>query len=427
MKVAAIIAEYNPFHNGHKYLIEETRRLTGADYILALMSGDFIQRGGPALCNKYLRTEMALSCGVDAVLELPALYALSSAEFFASGSISLLSQLGIVDVLAFGSEAGDTALLTETAERLCSISPHREAKIADLLKEGYSYPAARAKALGLSASVQSRQDEVLPSDQTAPKDLLCSPNNILGIEYCKALTYFQSSIKPFSIRRAGNDYHQSSLSTDASVFGSASAIRRALEAASLDEITPHLPAQVFELMEKQDILHTYLTSDDFSALMHYKLLSGQSEGFSKYLDCTPDLSDKICKYLPEYTTISDFIFKLKSKDLTYTRISRVLFHILLNITYPEWYRDFASTHKPYTPYARLLGFRKDASCLLSSIRKNSSVPLISKLADASSLLDEKAYALLSKDIYCASVYESVRFHKTGLPAINEFRQSPIIL
>ncbi len=434
MKVAAIIAEYNPFHNGHKYLIEETRRLTGADYILVLMSGNFVQRGAPALCHKYLRTRMALSCGSDAVLELPALYALSSAEFFASGSVSLLNALGMVDYLAFGSEAGNITLLTEKANRLCETHPALETKIASLLKEGYSYPAARAKVFSSSEAVLNGQDGLdvpLHSDEQATTNsLLHSPNNILGLEYCKALNHSQSSIIPFTVKRAGDDYHQTGLSANSSVFGSASAIRKALDpisSASYAEIKAHVPEAVYSLMEEFDLFRNHVISDDFSALLHYKLLSEQKEGFSKYLDCTPDLSDKICKYLPEYTTLSDFILKLKSKDLTYTRISRVLFHILLNITYPDWYQDFSSTHKLFTPYARLLGFRKEAVPLLSSIGKNSSVPLLSKPADASSYLEQKAYALFSADVYCASVYETVRFHKTGQPVINEFRQSPIIL
>ena len=434
MKVAAIIAEYNPFHNGHKYLIEETRRLTGADYVLALMSGNFVQRGAPSLCHKYLRTRMALSCGADAVLELPTLYALSSAEFFASGSVSLLNALGTVDYLSFGSESGDITLLTQTAKQLVELSPAHEAQITGLLKEGYSYPAARAQvfsAAEIALNGQDNYDASLPSDElTTSNSLLCSPNNILGLEYCKALNHSHSSIIPFTVKRMGNDYHQIGLSEDASSFGSASAIRKALEtpsSASYAEIMAHVPKEVYALMEQDNLLQNHIISDDFSALLHYKLLSEQKEGFSQYLDCTPDLSDKICKYLPEYTTLSDFILKLKSKDLTYTRISRVLFHILLNITYPDWYQDFSSTHRLFTPYARLLGFRKDATPLLSSISKNSSVPLLSKPADASAYLDEKAYALFSEDVYCASVYETVRFHKTGQAALNEFRQSPIIL
>lgn len=454
MKIAAIIAEYNPFHNGHKYLIEETRRLTGADYMLAVMSGNFVQRGAPALCNKYLRTRMALSCGADAVIELPALYALSSAEFFASGSISLLNQLGVVDVLAFGSESGNLSSLTKAAELLCDASLLDSSRISALLKAGCSYPAARAQTLSELQHANNPPFYTSGSDKTNAcsnmdsfTDLFSAPNNILGIEYCKALKLSGSPIIPFTLQRAGSGYHSNELSEDVSSFGSASAIRKALEtndsnnisqqnsdspsalssdvSVRLSAIASHVPDAVFTLMQENKLASTYLTADDFSSLLHYKLLCEQAAGFSKYLDCTPDLSDKICKYLPEFTTVSDFTARLKSKDLTYTRISRVLFHILLNMTYPDWYEDFPHTHKLSAPYARLLGFREDALPLLSAIGKNSSVPLISKLADASSYLDACTYKLLEQDIFCASVYETVRFHKTGMPTLNEFRQSPI--
>ncbi|MBQ8597725.1 MAG: nucleotidyltransferase family protein, partial [Lachnospiraceae bacterium] len=409
-----------------------------ADYVLAVMSGNFVQRGAPALCNKYLRTRMALSCGVDAVIELPALYALSSAEFFASGSISLLNQLGIVDVLAFGSESGEVSQLMQAAELLCDDSLLDSSRISQLLKAGHSYPAARAQAL---------REQNANSLEEMPQDLFASPNNILGIEYCKALRLSESSMKPFTVQRAGHGYHSSDLSEDGASFGSASAIRKALEtnitlkspqqtlgassafssddSTHLQDIKSHVPNTVFTIMQEAKLAETYLTADDFSALLHYKLLCEQDTGFTGYLDCTPDLSDKIRKHLPDFTTVSDFITQLKSKDLTYTRISRVLFHILLNITYPEWYEAFPHTHRLSTPYARLLGFRKDAQPLLTAIRKNSSVPLISKLADASSYLDACTYKLLEQDIFCSSVYETVRFHKTGMPALNEFRQSPI--
>lgn len=419
MKIAAIIAEYNPFHNGHKYLIEETRRLTGADYILAIMSGDFVQRGAPAICNKYLRTKMALSGGADAVIELPSIYALSSAEFFASGSVSVLNCLGCIDLLAFGSESGELSHINDAADLLCQNTLNDSAKLSAYMKAGMSYPAARSKLL---------------QQNFAADQLFSSPNNILGVEYCKALKLSGSNISPFTIKRTGSNYHSKELLTDSSQYGSASAIRNVIEKdigsktalpSISNEIKNHVPSAVYDIMTKYNITETYLTSDDFSNLLHYKLLSEQSYGFSKYLDCSQALSDKICKHLPEFTTVSDFILRLKSKELTYTRISRVLFHILLNITTPEWYDTFSDTHTLHTPYARLLGFHERALPMLSHIRKNSSIPIIAKLADASSYLDSEAYQLLSQDIFCASVYETVHFHKTEQPALNEFKQSPI--
>lgn len=442
MKIAAIIAEYNPFHNGHKHLIEETRRLTGADYILAVMSGDFVQRGAPAVYNKYFRTQMALSGGVDAVIELPSFYALSSAEAFASGSISLLNNLGVVNILAFGSESGELSHLTGAAELLCSDPLSSDAAISALQKKGCSYPAARASVIKQLAESGFSSDTA-----DAVSALFSSPNNILGMEYCKALKLSGSRIAPFTIKRAGSDYHCDRLSADASVYGSASAIRKILETTSFSSGQPadgkdlsaslassfpdssalksHVPESTLKLINDNHLIRHYLTADDFSSMLQYKLLSEKSSGFSAYLDCTPALSDKICRHLPDFTTISDFTMRLKSKDLTYTRISRVLFHILLNITSQDKEMQDFSDNGYSVPYARLLGFRRDCLPLLSAIRKNSCIPLISKLADAAKVLDVSAYKLLEQDIFCASVYEAVFFHKTGQPALNEFRQSPL--
>ena len=161
--------------------------------------------------------------------------------------------------------------------------------------------------------------------------------------------------------------------------------------------------------------------------LYYKLLTEKEHGFSEYLDCTPDLSDKICKNLPDFTGFIDFCHLLKSKELTYTRLSRVLMHILFNIKTPEYFRPPLLSRSLFVPYARLLGFKKEAAPLLSSIKKSSQIPLLSKLADAGSLLSEDAFAMLQQDILCASIYESAVFHHTGRTPLNELKQSPIIL
>lgn len=413
MKIAAIIAEYNPFHKGHQYQIEETRRQTGADYVLAVMSGNFVQRGGPALCNKYLRTRMALAGGVDVVLELPSLYSLSSAEFFAGGGITLLNQLGAVDILSFGSEAGELPPLMECADNLLTSASGYDSVIKDYLQEGYSYPAAREKALS-----DNNQKNLNPK-------LFSSPNNILGLEYCKALLATHSNIRPFTLKRQDAGYHESSL-THLSDYASASAIRNALVKAP-ETVSSYVPDETYQLLKDCHISSYPVSENDFSGLLHYKLLSTQSEGFSSYLDCTNDLSDKICKNIPSYTGFSDFCSLLKSRDLTYTRISRVLMHILLDIKTPEFYKSTVTEREFFVPYARLLGFRQNAAPLLSKIKKHSSIPLISKPSNVSSLLEDKALKMFNQDVYCASVYESVLLNKFKLTPLNDWKQSPIIL
>jgi predicted nucleotidyltransferase len=392
MKTAAIIAEYNPFHDGHRYQIEETRRLTGADYVLVLMSGDFVQRGAPAAFNKYIRTEMALYGGADAVIELPSLYALSSAEFFAGGAVTLLNQLGMVDYLSFGSECGDIALLKAHAGILADGA---ELSLSAFLKQGFSFPAARNQAVLQTENI--------------PDTLLTSPNNILALEYCKSLLVTGSSITPVTIRRKGASYHETALQGTED-YNSAAAIRNAMENGRVMAQYPSC----------------FLSCNDFSALLHYKLLTECGQGFTQYLDCSHDLSAKIIKKLPDFTDFTGFCTLLKSRDITYTRISRVLTHILLGITTPQAYSQPLSERKLPVSYARLLGFRKEAAGLLSSVKRNSSIPLISKLADASSLLDSQALSMLEQDIFTADIYESVFSHKYNKrPSVNEYRQSPV--
>lgn len=433
MKTAAIIAEYNPFHNGHRYQIEETRRATGADFILVIMSGDFVQRGAPALCNKYIRTRMALLNGADVVIELPALYAVSSAEYFAQGAVTLLNRLGVIDYLSFGSESGNLPLIKDIADLLLSDSPEYRDLLHSFLKKGLSYPAARWQAVSILLFSGEKN-----ASSVFCMELLANPNNILGLEYCKALTASQSTIQPFTVKRAGSGYHDPVLQQDAHSFSSASAIRHAIcrfgsasAACHGDNAEPEyknqVPSSVYQLLEKNQVLSHPITSNDFSAMLHYKLLTKAETGFHDFLDCSTDLSDKICKQLPHFTSFTDFCSLLKSKDITYTRISRILLHILLDLKQQDSFRQPMAKRTLALPYARLLGFKKAASPLLSAMKKNSSVPMISKLADASLLLTEKEYFLLQTDIRCAQIYEAARYHLTGESPVNEFRQSPIVI
>lgn len=413
MKTAAVIAEYNPFHAGHKYQIEETRRLTGADYILAVMSGDFVQRGAPAIYNKYIRTGMALSGGADAVIELPVLYAVSSAEYFAGGSITLLNRLGVTDYLSFGSECGDIELIQNCSRLLFSNSSAYNNTLSSFIRQGYSFPAARNKAV-LQAVSSSGKNHMENDINT----LFASPNNILALEYCKTLLATNSSIVPVTVRRQGDPYHETVVNKDPSVFSSASAIRNVIEQNHGPENTA---------VSSENLPSCFLTCNDFSLLLHYKLLTQAGRGFTGYLDCTQDLSDKIVKNLPAFTDFTGFCSLLKSKDITYSRISRVLTHILLDITAPDSFKDPLAARNLPVPYARLLGFKKASSDLLAAIKKNSSIPLISKLADASSLMNNAAFMQMKQDIMAGNIYESVFSNKYKKEMLNEYRQSPVIL
>ena len=422
MKTAAIIAEYNPFHNGHRYQLEQTRLQTGADFFLILMSGDFVQRGAPAFADKYLRARLALLGGAHVVIELPALYALSSAEFFAQGALALLERLHTADYLSFGSECGELSPFTFCARLLTQNPQQLQSLIHTYLKEGCSFPAARAKAVSSLLSL-SNIPEGPSLDQIAA--LFSYPNNILGIEYCKALSASNSAIRPFTLKREGMGYHDTMQKASENTYISASALRELLAKGS--QGSEYMKQCASKALRNELSLYPFVSEEAFSKMLHYKLLGEQEKGFCEYLDCTPCLSDKIRKNLPSFEGFSAFCRLLKSKELTYTRISRVLMHILLNIKTPDSFQKPFSERALPAPYARLLGFRRSAAPLLSALGRNSSIPLISKLADARKLLDDQAFELLRQDIYCANVYEAARPKAPGAALHNEWKRSPVVI
>lgn len=406
MNITGIIAEYNPFHNGHLYQIEQIRKKE-ADYIIIVMSGDFLQRGTPAILDKWTRAHMALSSGADLVIELPAVFATASAQYFARGGISILDKLGVVDSISFGCETDDLSLLKKCASYLRTEPDEYKEKLQSALKEGKSFPKAREEAL----------NAVLGTDAAA---FVSSPNNILALEYCVALLERSSSIEPMPILRKGSGYHEEDLTSG--VLPSATAIRSLLSAKSDTALlSDHLPNSVASII-KGNTDRLLLSQDTLSLLLKYKLLS-EIDNLDSYADVTPDLADKIKKNLNCYETFSQFTDLLKSKDLTHTRITRALTHILLNIT-QDMYTD-VKLHD-YASYARVLGFHKRALPLLSEIGKNTSIPLITKLADAHTQLSANDYALLEHDIFCSHVYESVIADKMGIPFQNEFTRQIVI-
>lgn len=405
MKVTGIIAEYNPFHKGHQYHIQQARKDTNADFCIVVMSGCFTQRGEPALLDKYLRTEMALQCGADLVLELPSCYACSSAPYFAQGAVSLLDKLGVVTALSFGSECGRVSLLHKAAQILENEPPSYEKALKAYLRSGLSYPAAQSQALVDHMGQQCFSKTELSS-------LLSAPNDILGIHYCKALLSRQSTIQPAAVARWGSPYSDPSLHT---INSSALAIRTALyEQSELSCIQNQVPDCVYALLEKHYQKTFPIFPAALSSMLHYKLLCEAEDGFSDYLDVSKELSDRICNKLYEYTDFSSFCALLKTKELTYSRISRALLHILLNLK-KEDLENYCE--KDYVFYGRILGFRQSSASLLTAIKANGSIPLISKLADAHNYLGADAIKQLHSDIQAAHIYNALvqQCYRTMLP------------
>ncbi len=411
MKVNGIIAEFNPFHNGHKYLLEEALRQTGADMTIVAMSGNFVQRGAPALLDKHARTEMALKCGADLVLEIPTVYAVSSADGFATGGVSLLHRLGVVTHLCFGSECGEVDILKNIARILLSEPEEFADALRSNLRQGFSYPIARTQAL-------LQYDPSLSSS----RNVLSSPNNILGIEYLKAIERLSSSLTPVTIRRMGDGYHDR-LPGEARC--SALTIRHALYAGCDSSfLHAHMPADAADLLTEH-LSHTPVKRrNDVSSSLYYKLVSEKDSGFDKYLDVSPDLSARICNKLNEFQSFDSFCDLLKTKELTYTRISRCLLHILLNIT-----KEDVSLYRSmdYVPYARVLGFRRKSSQLLGDIKERSAIPLVTKLADAEKILTPDTYSMLKQDLMASQLYYGLDACCSDKPPINEYTIPLVII
>lgn len=416
MQTAGIIAEYNPFHQGHFYHLQETRKRTGADYCIVVMSGNFVQRGEAAIFEKGLRTRMALLGGADLVLELPAPFAVGSAEDFASAAVSLLNQLGVVSVLSFGSECEEIEPLKRAAQIFLDEPEPFRNQLKRALKEGNSFPKSRSLAL---ASVGF-----------SPKELavLRHPNTVLGIEYLKALFRQNSEITPVSILRKGDGYHDTTLKDYA--YASASAIRHALfsysekqekEADFPEFLLAHVPSVLHPLYQKEARYPVY--PDDCSLLLNYRLLSC-SLPFEDFWDISSELAGRIRETAKTCSSFTDHILALKTRQYTYTRISRALIHLVLSIkqTEIENYKKIFSC-----AYARVLGFKKSAAPLLHAIKANSEIPLITKAASAKKLLSAEAFSLWEKDIYSSHLYHAILQQKYGITLPNEYSRPVIIL
>ena len=411
MKVAAIIAEYNPLHNGHEFQIKRARQLTGADFIIIVMSGDFTQRGVPAVIDKYQRTKMALNAGADLVIEMPLYYSCSSAEYFASGAINLLKGLGVVDYLVFGSECGDIKILTDIADVLINHKQEISGVIHGLVKEGLSYPIARVRAV----------EEAIPNSYEHV-EAMNFPNNILGFEYIRALKQFESSVIPVTNLRIGAGYHDRMMDNP---ICSSLAIRSSLEETNeLERVRSQIPFHVYKILEEQYGKTFPVLNKDISSILKYKLLLDEGKGYEEYLDISPDFSAKIIKNLNKYESYSQFCDLLKSKDITYVRVARNLLHILLNIK-----KESMKKYKEegYIFYARMLGFKKSSNELLSALKSKASIPIISKLADARHQLSPIGMEMLETDIQAAHIYDTIVSEKFKIPTVSEFSREIVII
>ena len=416
MKICGIIAEYNPFHNGHEYQLKEAKNLTGCDYVVVCMSGDFVQRGLPAVGDKYSRAKAALLAGADLVIELPTIYATASAEYFAKGSIGLLNRLGCDDI-CFGSENGDIKLLENTARAMDAASEKYDDEIFSYIKNGMSY----AKALDEILTLHGRELGL---------EFIMSPkaNDKLGISYIRAINDLGSKMKPHAVKRLGDAYLDEN--GENSKMPSAMAIRGKLKLCEDPwSIREYIPDYSYETLFEDKNRSCPMYPNDFSDMMYMSLKAisaceNAGERLTEYLDVSDNIAGKIQKNINRFSSVDRFITLIHSPEYTYSRIYRSLLHIMLDIKEDE-VRDMLLDESSW--YIRTLGFKKSSSGLLGELKKRTMCPIISKIADSGNVLSGSALKALKKDIYSADLYEHAASRKFDRDFISEFERSIVIL
>ena len=414
MKAVGLVTEYNPFHNGHLYHLNKAMELTGADISVAVMSGDFVQRGEPAVLDKYTRTSMALNSGVNIVVELPVNYAVSSAESFAAGTLKVLDYVK-ADSIAFGSESGDIERLSKLAHILCDNEDTLYKEISKYTANGISYAAARQKVV-----------EKLTDKDTAA--LLTSSNNILAVEYLKAIIKNNYAIKPYTVQRQGDSYNDTDIRSE---YASATALRENLKA---DNISEYIPVKAGLILSSNT---NYIYPDDITEALFTRLLdilfasnydkNVFIENVMQYPDVSKEIAgrlyksamDMITRTVPQRSESKDnwaFSFgslceHIKTKEVPLSRIKRALVRITLGLD-KKHMEKYANE-----PYIRVLGFDKKGQEYLSYIRKTVEVPLITKTADYKEMLLD--------DIHAANIYNMIVAGKYGVKEQGDYVKSPI--
>jgi predicted nucleotidyltransferase len=403
VNITGIITEYNPMHNGHIYHINESRKITNCDGVICIMSGHFAQRGIPTILDKWTRATIALKNGVDLVIELPVVYSTSSAEFFSFGSVSILDNLNCVDNLVFGSESGSIETLQLIASALTNESVEFKEKLNFYLNKGLAFPRARTLAF-----IDLYEDKT--SDDL--HEIMNSSNNILGIEYCKALNHLNSKINPITIMRKGSSYNEENLYEN---YSSATSIRKFLKSEkSSDVLSSTVPIEtLLELQKIKESNFDFPSEENFFPYLKYKLLS-EGSSILKIPDAYEGLGNKILKEIGNCTSYYDLIASVKSKRYTRTRITRILCQYLLNFNS----YDLSRLRKTAAPYARILGFNTIGREMLSIIKKNANIPLISKVPS------KNINEILQLDLHSTKIYS---LFNNKISYNDDFLKKPIVL
>ena len=417
--VAGIVAEFNPYHTGHEYLIRQVREITGCRYVIIVMSGNFTQYGAPAIVDKYTRTKMCLSgeSHADMVFEIPAVYATASAEGFAHAAVSLLEGLGVVDYLCFGSEVIDTEAMEEVTQMMVDEPQEVRTKLRSYLESGKSFPAAYDCAVYDYFEAKDGSEKA-----DSIRAMLRNPNATLGLQYCKALAALKSKMKPVAIKRIGAGHNQASAFDE--TYASGSYLRELLAAGGMaKDLEGFFSKPAADILSQT--LEQYGPTCEDELLPYYKkmLLDVRYRNLSyeaPYNSVEPTLLRHLVNRSADAAdcrSFPDFILSMKSKNLTYTRISRLLFRLATGIG-PE--------HPPYPVYyLRLLGFRdEDTKLLRPRIKECATLPIITKVADYESASEGfqpsergACLAMFKTDLYTSEFYYQLQ-NSSG--EINEF-------
>lgn len=369
MKILGIIAEYNPFHYGHKYHLQQSLKETNCDHSLAIMSGSFVQRGMPSFIDKWSKAKMAIDNGVDLVIELPTIHSTQSAELFSLGAVRILNSLNVVDFLSFGSEEGDLSPLKKISKVLLDEPTDFKNTLNHYLSLGNSFPVSRSLAL------QDYFDKHDQSNNQDIKSILKESNNILAIEYLKSLNSTRSNIKPYTIKRIGSSYKDINVNTK---YSSATAIRNIILNNDLENSKELLPIESFNIIKEYITKYKrFNTLESYNNIIRYLFLTTHKNKLRKIIDISEGLENRIIKLVKHNNNIEDIINKVSTKRYPITRIQRILIHLLLDLNIGNIERAYQNPPE----YIRILGANSKGHAIINRIKKESSVNIITKFSD----------------------------------------------
>jgi len=385
MRTIGIISEYNPFHNGHKYLIDQAKKHGDGQYIVCVLSSNFLQRGEPSMISKFERAKLAILNGADLVFELPTINSCINAKSYAYNSLNLLNKVGICDTLLFGSEAGNTKILNMISDILSNEPPSYKEDLKKHLSSGVSYPKARSLAL----ENHFNNSEI--------SEIIKSSNNILGIEYINAIKKLSAPIKFDTIKRIGSNYLEENLET---TFSSATAIRKSIVDNGITSIKNQVPITTYKLLTETFNKYDIVTTRKLDEIINFKLASLNKNDIYDFQNISEGIENRIYKMLDNHFTFNEMVTYLSSKRYPKTRISRLLIHILLDIKKDQLDTDIK--------YARILYASEKGKDLFDVINKNSKIPVFTSFNKFYNIAPNSIKKLLDFEIKSSNIYENLR-------------------